>query len=420
MPRFTAILEARVLAWCRHLRRRGVLSTIRHLTVQLLRELRNTQEFDSPPSIGSHKAFYLVELKQPHNIAVVSHNDNGEIGFHLFYADPSCYSTWEMSSHHPGPLHPVKELGPDQEILLLSDGYSEGNMKVWAYQYLCDAICPYSVFQPGGRVRGKHASAYFDFDVAIVTDDWKMHRYHAASSGTDPSVILHDTEILQGGNYNLVRAVVFSSRDVLLECSEREKGTVLMWACKFPFITGSGVQYSPFTYYGQGISSPLGSTPLLGSRYRVFTWPVAGSAQFPNSARLVVTGADSFLRIYYYPGTGRQWKLLKFDNGTQLADFYLGPSALYPWDVIAFASDSQEFDGQGDLWLVGVAPVSGPFRAVKIFHITPYIDLGRYTVMEDKTYAREEKVADVMWYRASRRLIHLELEQTGKLRIVLD
>jgi hypothetical protein len=99
------------------------------------------------------------------------------------------------------------------------------------------------------------------------------------------------------------RAAVLSHKSFLVEVEEG--GQSELW-------------YIPDYSYHYGVPSAPPSD-ALGDRREVLGWLVGistggGPVGYGLWARVVVTGNDRWIRLYYFPGTGSQYRLLKYAN----------------------------------------------------------------------------------------------------------
>jgi hypothetical protein len=119
------------------------------------------------------------------------------------------------------------------------------------------------------------------------------------------------------------RAIVLSHCRILIEEEVDGQSRVFFFKCQ-----GAGGAYYIF-----GV--PTAPTQnALGERYVELKWYVGQSGKYGLWASLVITGNDEWLRIYYYPGTGREYRLVKFmDTAGTLHDRYTFPEGVRDWDL---------------------------------------------------------------------------------------
>lgn len=153
----------------------------------------------------------------------------------------------------------------------------------------------------------------------LFSDDGKVHIYLPAPLNPDLLLEFHyDLPTYLG---SVKRAVVLTRDIFLLEEGTDNESKLSMLLASSPGYQSYDVPSAP-------------TIDALGDRHKCFCWYIERKSECGLNAWLVVTGTDEWLRIYFHPGIGREFKLLKYKSPDgEFNDKYTFPNKTYDWDV---------------------------------------------------------------------------------------
>jgi hypothetical protein len=165
--------------------------------------------------------------------------------------------------------------------------------------------------------------------TALVSEEGMIYVYGYTVDLGDVN-LWYEQDTPRGMGLTVKRANVLNYANILLEAVEDGQSKV-WW---FIRAGAPSLQY----YHYEVPTAP--TQEALGERHVLLEWHVGQSVgpsgiSFGLWARLVVTGNDEWITMYYYPGTGRwEYRLVKFmDNTGKLHDRYYFPERSRDWNL---------------------------------------------------------------------------------------